>query len=263
MMPSNRRITLALASSLSLLLAACGSSSGSGASGTLPALDIALSTPGLSTSLEMGGGAQTFYAYFNDATSEFVGDGGNPDNLHTLSVDSTGATGRITLTPDAGQTPGIYEVIFTAGNSHGTVGQPFNFNLLQAGQFTGHPTIIDFPMGGATSKTQTVSLGTRNGIISQSAQAVQLVAPEGSAGVVLGNGSTDNGIVVTPNSGTNTGVITATITIDTSTLSKRTVTDANGTSYSNGIELILTALPEASNGFVPIRYSELVYINPT
>jgi hypothetical protein len=277
MILSTRLTTIGMVCGLGLMLAACGSKS-SGSSGSPPALAINLSTPGLTSTVEIGdANPWVSYVYFTGATTQGVDTGGNPDNLQTLTMDTTGATGKVTLVPllpvtnpstsvtTPGITPGIYTVAIGAQNAYGSASQAVIFNVLPAGQFTGHPTVVPFDMHHTTNYSQTITLGVRNGIIDQATQAVSLATLPGATGVTVGSGAADltGGITVTQVGASDSSTITANISINTATLSTSAVTDSSGTAYSNGVLLKLTSLPEATNGYTPIPYVEWFYITPT
>ena len=204
------------------------------------------------------------YDFFSNATEEAINT--NPDNLQTVSVDPSGETGLLTLEPNLGTNPGIYELGITATNDTDSskpavlANNTFVVNVLPSGQ-PDNPTIVDFAMNGLTTQTASIPmLGAHNGITNGSTQNLQLLLPNG--GNPAGEGITVNSItpVIT---GTDTATIQANLTVDSTLVANNTstVTDSNGTAHSNGILLEFTASPLA-NGYPLTPYTEMVYIIP-
>jgi len=259
-----KRAGLGLVCASALLLAACGSSSSS-TSTSGPSLDTGLSQAGLEASLEVGQSAN-YYAYFSGATSEGLDTDGNPDNL-PLTLDSTGTSGKLTLSPTSTTMPGIYSLLIFGADSGGTSQVTFDATVYPAGNLSGHPTILTFvpdasqPTAGVVGGTVTLPARTGLALVASSAT---FSIPSGTGGITV------DSTTVTPVSPalTNTPdavIVSAHLTVTRNSVTPGavkpgTVTDNAGNSYSTGLELVLLATPP-SNGLTLLPYAESVYIN--
>ena len=275
------RGTTAVLLGITLLLVACTSGDPSP-----PAFDAALSNPvnleiftyaggdtlggSASSSAASGSAAATaasaastgpYYVHYDKATSETLAS--NPDLLGGVTLDTSGATGALSITAPVSQIPGIYYLGIYAQNTNGTVTDTVVVNVLPP-QANGY-AIVDVPLYGNTifRNTDILLFGARNEVLSSS--GVDLVLPDGitSAGV---DGVYVNGISTALNTGTGNYAVTADITVDMSILGSllqpETGTDKYGQTVTvSCLPLEFQASP-SSNGSVMSPYAENVCLHP-
>lgn len=258
-----KRAGLGLVCASALLLAACGSSSSPSTSG--PSFDTSLSQAGLEAVLEVGQTAN-YYVYFTGATSEGLDSGGNPDNI-PLTLDSTGTTGLLTLSPPSTAIPGIYSLLIYGADSGGTSQVTFNATVYPAGNLSGHPTILTFvpdasqPTAGVVGGTVTMPVRTGLDLVASSAT---FSVPAGTTGITV-DSTTVTPVSPAPASTPDAVIVSAHFTVTRNSVTPGsvlpgTVTDDAGNSYNTGLVLTLLATPP-SNSLTQLPYAETVYIN--
>jgi len=224
-----------------------------------PVFNMALSQPLLEFTLNAGQ-TTSGYVYYEYATGENIA--GNTDSLAGVNIDTTGKTGLLTLAPPVNQIPGIYFLTIDAINTTNTSGIIAVVNVLPPGQ-PANPTLVNFPMGGNTTRRAVVTLFVARNEISAT-YAPELVTPAPALASPASEGVTVNGIYSTLNTGSNTYMIQADITVSTAALQGNTnsVTASDGNTYSNGITLQFNATPTTANDYTYTPYSEMIYLNP-
>lgn len=220
-----------------------------------PVFNAAQSTPNLELSLDAGSTA-TGYVFYNDVISESIA--GNVDQLANASIDTTGSTGLLTLSPPANQLPGIYYLSIDALNTNGTVSNTVVANVMPPGQ-PDTPTLVDFPMNGYTTERGIVTLFAARNEIS-GGLTLQLVNPKGESPTP--QGVTVNGIYSVLTSSTNAYLIKADITVTLPDLQTNSATTSDGNTYSNGMTLQFTAVPTTDSGYTYTPYTENIYLHP-
>jgi hypothetical protein len=256
-----KRAGLGLVCSVALLLAACGGGSSSSSTTTTasgPTINLNLSQPNLTASLELG---QTgnYFVYFPDATSEAIATDSNVDHLQTVSLNSS--NGLLSVAPVTGTLPGIYSLIINAANANATSTVTFNTLVYPTGNLSGHPTFIGFvadssqPDAGKVhghitiSGRNALSVGSTTGSVGS--LYTQVLVPAGTPGVTVD--STTSNLQATTNN-PDAVQIQAQMTITKATLVPVTVDGV-----STGVEVTLTATPP-SNGLSGLPYVETIYV---
>ena len=163
-----------------------------------PVFNMALSQPLLEFTLNAGQ-TTSGYVYYEYATGENIA--GNTDSLAGVNIDTTGKTGLLTLAPPVNQIPGIYFLTIDAINTTNTSGIIAVVNVLPPGQ-PANPTLVNFPMGGNTTRRAVVTLFVARNEISAT-YAPELVTPAPALASPASEGVTVNGIYSTLNTGSN------------------------------------------------------------
>lgn len=248
--PICRMAQLAPALVLALALAGCNAGNPNA-----PVINYGLSSENLQLTVDAGESTSGYVTY-SDAIGESVAS--NIDALSGVNLDTSGKTGLLTIAPPANQVPGMYYLTINAINTNGTVANTVEVNVLPPGQ-PGTPTIINFPMNGYTQTRAIVTLFDARVEIGPSTTP-QILTPAG--GSPSNEGVNVNAIYTTLNSGSNTFMASADLTVDLSQLQKSTVTDAAGNTYTNGILLNFSAAPGSADNTVFSPYVESIYLNP-
>lgn len=247
-------------------LAGCGSSSSSSPTVSGPALDTSLSQIALQGIMEVTDSAN-FYVYFPGATSEALSN--NIDNLQTLTLDTTGQTGKLTVTPASGTLPGIYS-FNVSGTSAATTTALFNLMLYPHNNIkAAQPTVLtmtNVTQPDASHVTGTVTMPLRNGLELVLNSAV-LVPTPGTSGIVVNSTSysipaTGSAILTTnPDAVTISASITVTRnSVVPGSVVPGTVVGSDGFTHTQGVAMTLQAAAP-SNGFSQQPYAEAVYID--
>lgn len=251
----------ALATAIALGLSGCNTASNSVNSG--PSLNTGNSVAGLALAATAGGTGTSGYVSFNNASTINISTGGNPDNLNTITINTS--NGDVSLAPIAGELPGIYPIYISAADSSGNTAAA----LLQAyvygtsgsaaagnAQNSTAPSVITFPAASlGAGGNGTLTIGVRNGLVNVSTQGIALTPAVGTVNAVNGDISIGS-VIANDIANTDTATLTANFVVTT-----LPVAGAGSSGCSNGTLLVLQARPYYNNGENPPTYQEFICLN--